>query len=81
MFDFLDGNELKSETILMDSVMFNRLLLWDATSVGDAVGTELTVNGYTYSTLFGRRLIVSNKKNKTDGTALRSKNNDLDDKS
>ena len=41
--------------------MFNRLFLYDASTVGDAVGSETTVNGYTYSTLFGRRLIVSNK--------------------
>ena len=61
LYDVLDGNELKTEVILMDSKMFNRLFLYDATSVGDAVGSETTVNGYTYSTLFGRRLIVSNK--------------------
>ena len=41
--------------------MFNKLFLWDATSVGDAVGSEVSVNGYTYATLFGRKLIVSNK--------------------
>ena len=61
LFDVLDGNELRTEIILMDTKMFNRLFLYDATTVGDGVGSETHVNGYTYSTLFGRRLIVSNK--------------------
>lgn len=70
LFDVLDGNELRSDIILMDSTMFNRLFLYDASSVGDAVGSESTVNGYTYSTIFGRRLVVSNKVAKQDGTAM-----------
>jgi hypothetical protein len=61
LFNFLDSQELRAETILMSNTMFNKLFLWDATSVGDAVGSEVSVNGYSYSTLFGRKLIVSNK--------------------
>lgn len=61
LFDVLDGNELRCELILMDSTMFNRLFLYDATTVGDVVGSETHVNGYTYATLLGRRLVVSNK--------------------
>lgn len=61
LFDVLDGEELRSEVMLMDSKMFNRLFLWDATTVSDAVGAETLVNGYSYATLFGRRLVVSNK--------------------
>lgn len=61
LFDTLDGNRLRTEVILMDATMFNRLFLYDATTAGDAVGSETHVNGYSYSTLFGRRLIVSNK--------------------
>lgn len=60
-FDKLDSNSLRSETILMSSTTFNRLFLYDSTTVGDAVGSEMSVNGYTYSTLFGRKLVVSNK--------------------
>ena len=60
-FDKLDANSLRSETILMSSTTFNRLFLYDSTTVGDAVGSEMSVNGYTYSTLFGRKLVVSNK--------------------
>lgn len=61
LFNILDGNELRAETMLMSSVTFNKLFLYDATTVGDAVGSEISVNGYTYATLFGRKLIVSNK--------------------
>jgi len=61
LFDVLDGNELRAEVMLMDSEMFNRLFLYDATTAGDAVGSETMVNRYSYATLFGRRLVVSNK--------------------
>jgi len=61
LFNVLDGNQLKADTILMGSEMYNRLLLWPATNAGDSYGSEVTINGYTYSTLFGRKLIVSNK--------------------
>ena len=70
LFDVLDGNELKSDVILMDSTMYNRLFLYDASTISDAVGAETFVNGYTYATIFGRRLVVSNKRLKKDGTAL-----------
>ena len=70
LFDLLDGNELRADTLLMDSTMFNRLFLYDATTVGDAVGSEMHVNGYSYAILFCRKLVVSNKKKKQDGTDL-----------
>jgi len=54
-------DRLKTEVVLMNNQDYNDLLLWNATSVGDQVGTEITVNGYTYATLFGKRLIVTNK--------------------
>ena len=61
MFDLLDGDELKCEIILMSLPQFNRLMLYPATTVGDAVGSEQHINGYSYSTLFGRKLVVTNK--------------------
>jgi hypothetical protein len=70
LFDLLDGSELRADTLLMDSTMFNRLFLYDATTVGDAVGSEMHVNGYSYATLFGRKLVVSNKVKKQDGSDL-----------
>ncbi len=61
LFDILDGNELKCEMLLMDTTMFNRLALYPATSAGDAVVSEVMVNGYTYATLMGKKVVVSNK--------------------
>jgi hypothetical protein len=66
LFDVLDGNELRAETLLMDSKMFNRLILYDDDVLGSLTG-EVVVNGYTYATLFGRKLIVSNKVSLLDG--------------
>lgn len=62
LFDTLDGNKLRSEIILMSNKTYNKLLLYPATSVGNDVGSEVQINGYTYSTLFGRKLVVSNKE-------------------
>jgi hypothetical protein len=61
LFNLLDSNELKAETMLMSNPTYNRLFLYDATTIGDQVGSELAVNGYTYQQFLGRKLIVSNK--------------------
>lgn len=61
LFSLLDNNELKAETMLMSSPTYNRLFLYAATTVGDQVGSEIAVNGYTYQQFLGRKLIVSNK--------------------
>ncbi len=66
LFNLLEaGNgttdRLKTDVVLMNNQDYNNLLLWEATSVGDQVGLEITVNGYTYATLFGKKLIVTNK--------------------
>lgn len=63
LFDTIDGNKLRAEVILMDTTMFNRLFLYNASTAGDAVGSEILVNGYSYSNLFGKKLVVSNKTN------------------
>lgn len=61
LFDILDGQKLKTDTLLMNSKTYNKLLLYPATTAGDTFGTEVLVNGYTYSTLFGKKLVVTNK--------------------
>ena len=51
--------------------MYNRLFLYDASTIGDSAGSEIYINGFTYNTLFGRKVVVSNKVFKQDGsTAL-----------
>jgi hypothetical protein len=61
LFNVLDANKLKTEVILMDTEMFNRFILYTSETFGDGLVSEITINGYTHPTLFGRRLVVSNK--------------------
>jgi hypothetical protein len=61
LFDLLDGNELRCEILLMDSTMYNKLNLYAATTAGSPEASEVFVNGYTYASIFGRKLVVSNK--------------------
>lgn len=61
LFDVLDGQQLLSSTILMSNTMYNRLMLYPATNVGDELATQVTINGFTYGKLFGKNLVVSNK--------------------
>jgi hypothetical protein len=61
LFNVIDGAKLKSDVILMNNQTFNRVLNMEATNAGDQIGSELIINGYTYSTLFGKKLIVTNK--------------------
>ncbi len=60
LFDVLDGNELRSELLLMDAVMYNRLLLYTQQNIGELAG-QTFVNGVAFPTLFGRKLVVTNK--------------------
>jgi hypothetical protein len=65
LFNILEAggsDKLKTDIILMNNQDYNDLVLWDATSVGDDIGNELTINGYTYATIFGKKLIVTNKE-------------------
>lgn len=52
---------LKTDILLMNQADFNEILLWSASTVGDAVGSEMVVNGYKYGTLFGKKLITTIK--------------------
>lgn len=61
LFNKLDANKLRTDVMLMDTAMFNRLITYDSSTFGDGAVSEIVVNGYTYPTLFGRKLIVSNK--------------------
>lgn len=52
---------LKTDIILMNQADFNEILLWNATTLGDSLGSEIVVNGYKYATLFGKKLITTIK--------------------
>lgn len=62
LFNILDGNELVADCILMNSKMYNKLINFNATDFGDALGGEVFLEGFRYQKLFGRKLIVTNKK-------------------
>lgn len=69
LFNLLENSEstsstavrLKTDILLMNQADFNEILLWSASTVGDAVGSEMVVNGYKYGTLFGKKLITTIK--------------------
>lgn len=64
LLNLIDGDSLRADTILMNSKMFNRIAVVgnNNSTFGDGtVLDEITVNGYKYPTLFGRKLVVTNK--------------------
>jgi hypothetical protein len=64
LFAKIEANQLRAEYLLMDQLMFNRLIIDNNTNgtFGDGgMKGEIAVNGYKYPTLFGRKIIVSNK--------------------
>ena len=56
-----EARRYKVDTILMNEQDFNLILLWAASEMGDNFATEITVNGYTYATLMGKKIIVTQK--------------------
>jgi hypothetical protein len=60
-FKLLTDKELKCDCILMHQSDFNDVLAFEATDVGDRIASEITVDGYKYDTLLGRKLITSIK--------------------
>jgi len=54
-------NPLKTDLVLMNYTDYNRLIQMPATVVGSGVAGEVTVNGFKYPTLFGKRVIITNK--------------------
>jgi len=61
LMNLLDGDKLKTELILMSNVMFNNIQLWNYADFGEKLVGEVTVNGLKIPTLFGRKLITTNK--------------------
>lgn len=64
LFNKIDGKQLQTDVMLMDTTTFNRIIIDNNTqgTFGDGgMKGEIAVNGYKYPTLYGRRIIVSNK--------------------
>jgi hypothetical protein len=59
----LDGNELRTKTILFTEADFNDILSWTVEDFGDKMQSETAVDGYKYTTLVGRAFVRTIKKN------------------
>jgi len=58
----LDSN-LPCSTVLINSIMVNDLQKWGRDELGGDLAGEITVNGWAERTLFGKRLIITIKRN------------------
>lgn len=61
LFKMLDGDKLAADVVVVTTVDYDDYMVQPATEVGDDLATEITVGGYKYKTMMGRRLIVTNK--------------------
>ena len=53
-----------TDCVLMNRKDYNKILLWSMNNTGtggDTIAENVVINGFTYSTLFGKKLIVTNK--------------------
>lgn len=57
LFKLLDNNRLRSERILITEGDHNDVLQWTVEDMGDKIESETVVDGYTYNTLLGRKVI------------------------
>lgn len=62
LFKMIDYDKLAVGCILMGNVDYDDWLVQPATEIGSGLATELTVGGYKYQTIMGRRLVVTNKQ-------------------
>jgi hypothetical protein len=54
-------NPLKTDLVLMNYTDFNRIIQMPSSVVGANLASEITIGGYKYPTLFGKKLVVTNK--------------------
>lgn len=57
------SNPLMCDTILMNQKDFNKLLLWQAQYAGDEFATTVTIEGFKFPTIMGRKVITTIKGN------------------
>lgn len=61
LMKMLDGDELQFDCFLMHKVDFDDWASLPATIVGDKIAGEMTVDGWTYQTLQGKKLVTTIK--------------------
>lgn len=57
LFNLLDRNRLKSDLVLMTEPDYNNILNWTVQDLGDKVTSETVVDGWTYSSILGKKFI------------------------
>lgn len=57
----IDYDKLAVGTILMNNVDWDDYQIQPATEIGSSLASEVTIGGYKYLTLMGRKLVVTNK--------------------
>lgn len=57
LFKLMDGERLRTEKFILTEVDFDDFLMWTLQDNGDKLQSEVTVDGYKYNTLVGRKLI------------------------
>lgn len=61
LYNMIDYDKLSVGCGLMNQVDYNNYLIQPATEIGSGLASEVSVGGYKYLTLMGRKLIVTNK--------------------
>lgn len=61
LFKVHDAKQLKTAIILIPLPLYEDILAWDFSLLGQELIKEVTINGYNYPTLMGRTIIVTNK--------------------
>ena len=60
-FKMLGGDKLSCDLVLMNEVDHDDYAIQPATEVGSQAASEMFINGYTYKSIAGRKLLVTNK--------------------
>jgi hypothetical protein len=61
LINLIENQRLKAETFLMSTTTWNDILEFDHTVLGDDLIEKVTIDGYTYATFLGRKVITSIK--------------------
>lgn len=61
LFKMIDADELSVGCVLMNTVDYDDWMIQPASEIGDALATEITVDGYKYQKIMNRKLVVTNK--------------------
>jgi hypothetical protein len=61
LFKMIDYDRLSVGCVLMNNVDYDDYMIQPATEIGSGLASEITIGGYKYMTILGRRLVITNK--------------------